>query len=169
MTLFREKMQEVGMSMLPIILIVVVLNWTLVPLEPQVFTAFLLGAVLVFMGLTVFLFGADLGIGEMGNHMGSSLAKTNNFRLVVIVGALLGFLITVAEPDLHILGNQIQTATQNALSSYSIVGVVSVGVGFMLAIGLTRTIRRWPLYRAFIGFYGLIFLISLFEIGRAHV
>jgi hypothetical protein len=161
-TLFREKMQEVGMSMLPIILIVVVLNWTLVPLEPQVFTAFLLGAVLVFMGLTVFLFGADLGIGEMGNHMGSSLAKTNNFRLVVIVGALLGFLITVAEPDLHILGNQIQTATQNALSSYSIVGVVSVGVGFMLAIGLTRTIRRWPLYRVFIGFYGLIFLISLF-------
>ena len=71
------------------------------------------------MGLTVFLFGVDLGIGEMGNHMGSSLAKTNNFRLVVIAG-LTGFLITVAEPDLHILSNQIQTATQNALSSYSI-------------------------------------------------
>lgn len=150
------------MSMLPIVLIVVVLNFTLVPLEPQVFNAFILGAVFVFFGLAIFLFGADLGIGEMGEHMGSSLAKTNKFKLVIGAGALLGFLITVAEPDLHILGNQIQTATEGVISSFSIVGVVSIGVGIMLSIGLARTIRRWPLHWVFVISYSIIFLLGIF-------
>ncbi len=162
MTLFREKLQEVGMSMLPIVLIVIIVNFTLVPLETPVFGAFVLGAVFVFVGLAIFLFGADLGIGEMGEHMGSGLARTNNFPLVLGVGALLGFLITVAEPDLHILGTQIQTATQNAITSFSIVGVVSIGVGLMLAVGLARTIRRWPLHIVFVVFYGIIFVIGIF-------
>lgn len=162
MSLFREKLQEVGMSMLPIVLIVIIVNFTLVPLESDVFSAFLLGAVLVFFGLAIFLFGADLGIGEMGEHMGSSLAKTNKLPLVLGVGALLGFIITFAEPDLHILGGQIQNATQGAISSISIVGVVSVGVGVMLMIGLARTIRRWPLHLVFVISYGIIFLLGIF-------
>lgn len=162
MSLFREKLQEVGMSMLPILVIVVILNFTLVPLPRQVFFAFLLGAVFVFVGLAIFLLGADLGIGLMGEHMGVTLARTNKFKLVLFVGAILGLLITIAEPDLHILGAQIQNATSGALSSSTIVLVVSTGVSIMLAVALATSIRRWPLKFVFLLFYGMILILSFF-------
>lgn len=162
MSLLQEKLREVAMSMMPIVLIVLIVNWTFVPLETHVFQAFLLGAFLVLIGLSIFLFGADLGIGEMGDHMGSSLARRNHFILVLVVGAILGFLITVAEPDLQILGAQIQNASANAISSWSIVLVVSAGVAVMLAIGLARSIIKWPLKYVFAIFYGIILILSFF-------
>ena len=148
--------------MAPIVGIVLLLHVTIVPLEPLVLQAFLLGSLLVLLGLAIFLLGADLGIGEMGDHMGSSLAKRGSFTLVLAVGAVLGFLVTVAEPDLQILGMQIQNATADALSGRTIVFVVSTGVAVMLAIALARVIRRWPLKWVFAGFYGLILILSFF-------
>lgn len=162
MSLLREKLKEVGMSMFPIILIVLIVHLTIVPLESHVFSAFLLGAVLVYLGLSIFLFGADLGIGEMGNHMGSSLVATNKLHLAVITGVILGFLITVAEPDLHILATQIQTATDGAVSSISILVVVSAGVAMMIGIAILGLIRRWRLSVLFAISYGSILILSFF-------
>lgn len=162
MSLLQAKLKEVGMSMLPIVLIVLILNWTYVPLDGRTFQAFLLGAFLVLIGLAIFLFGADLGIGDMGDHMGSSLARRNKFILVLGVGALLGFLITVAEPDLQILGDQIQSASSAAIQSRDIVLYVSLGVGVMLAIGLARAIKKWPLNRVFAISYGVILILAFF-------
>lgn len=162
MNLFREKLQEVGMSMLPILAIVLVLNFTLVPLPREVLVAFLVGAVFVFLGLAIFLLGADLGIGEMGEHMGVSLARTNKFSLVLIVGAIIGLLITIAEPDLHILGGQIENATGGSIASLTIVLVVSLGVALMLAVAQARSIKHWPLKFVFLGFYLVILILSFF-------
>lgn len=148
--------------MAPIVGIVLLLHFTIVPLKPLALQAFLLGSILVLLGLAIFLLGADLGIGEMGDHMGTSLAKRGSFILVLAVGAVLGFLVTVAEPDLQILGMQIQNATADALSGRTIVFVVSAGVAVMLAIALARVIRRWPLKWVFAGFYGLILILSFF-------
>src|SRR5699024_11570033 len=90
---------------------------------------FLVGSIFIIIGLGIFLFGADLGISPIGQLMGETIAKTNKSYFVGGFGFILGFLITIAEPDLQILANQVNDATGNLISSSSILIVVSIGVG----------------------------------------
>ena len=163
MNVLITKLKEVVASVLPITLIVVILNFTITPLETTDFIRFLIGALFVFIGLTIFLIGVDVGITAIGNHMGSALAKSNKVWLVVIAGLVLGFFISIAEPDLHILAEQVGIVTAGGISKSSIVINVSIGVGVMMAIGLLRIVFSIPLKITFTIFYGLIFILSLFS------
>ena len=111
MNLLLKRFKEVSLSVLPITLIVTILNFTLVPIDADMLIRFIIGAVFVIIGLALFLFGADTGIGPIGQLMGETIAKTNKSYLVGILGFILGFLITIAEPDLQILANQVNSET----------------------------------------------------------
>ena len=147
--------------MLPITFLVVLLNFTVVPLELDVFVRFLLGALFVILGLGIFLFGAELGVGPIGGLMGKAVAKSNNTWIVGGLGFLLGFLITIAEPDLQILAAQIELASGGLIASVAILLVVSVGVGIMVSIGLLRILFGKPLNKLFTLFYLFIFILGL--------
>ncbi len=77
--------------------------------------------------------------------MGSIIAKTNKIWKIVISGLILGFIISIAEPDLHILAGQVDFVTTGLISKLSIVIVVSIGIGIMLSLGLARIVRGTPL------------------------
>ncbi|NLV82445.1 MAG: DUF1538 family protein, partial [Synergistaceae bacterium] len=111
MNALTEKTKEVLFAVLPITLIVTFLNFTFTPLETNLYLRFLVGALLIVVGLTVFLLGVDIGITPIGNRMGTSIAKTNKLWIVVTAGLILGFAISVAEPDLHILAHQVRMVT----------------------------------------------------------
>ena len=138
MNLLLDKFKEVSYSVLPISALVIILRFTLVPLEAGMFARFIIGTVLVILGLGIFLFGVDIGVIAIGNAMGETAAKSNRVSIVVLLGFFLGFLITVAEPDLQILANQVNEASGNKISSALILVVVAIGVGIMLALGLLR-------------------------------
>lgn len=138
MGLLLDKFKEVMASVLPITLIVLLLSFTLVPIPQDMLFRFIFGALLIIAGLAIFLWGAELGVQEMGEQFGKMVARSNGYAPVAILGFLLGFLITVAEPDLLILGNQISDATSGLLNAWTIVIVVSIGVGIMVAVGLFR-------------------------------
>ena len=162
MNILLDKFKEVLFAVLPITVIVLILNFTLTPLETSVLIRFLLGAVLIIFGLSVFLFGVDLGINPIGALMGSTLAKSNKILVVSVAGLVLGFFISVAEPDLHILAGQVDSVTSGLISSVSIVTIVSVGIGIMLSFGLVRIVYNIPLYKVLTIVYALIFLLALF-------
>ncbi len=162
MSVFSEKLKEVLFSVLPITVIVLVLNFTLTPLETPLIVRFLMGAVLIIFGLTVFLIGVDIGITPIGNNMGSAIAKTNKLWMVAIAGLMLGFFISVAEPDLHILAGQVDAVTSGLISKGSIVIIVSIGIACMLAIGLARIVYNFPLYKLLTILYGIILVLALF-------
>ena len=122
---------------------------------------FLIGAMLVIVGLGVFLFGAHIGIGPIGNLMGEAIAKTNKVHLVGILGFILGFFITIAEPDLQILARQVNLASGGKLSSSLILIVVSIGVGIMVAIGLLRILYGKPLNKIFTVVYFIILILGI--------
>ena len=122
---------------------------------------YIIGAIFVILGLGIFLFGAHLGIGPIGNLMGETIAKTNNVYLVGILGFILGFLITIAEPDLQILANQVNMASGGIVSSSLILIVVSIGVGVMVGVGLLRILFGRPLNRLFTLVYFIIFILAL--------
>ncbi len=72
-----NKLKEVLSSVLPITILVLLLNFTILPLERSLLIPFLIGSILIIIGLTIFLLGVDIGITPVGKLMGSSLARTN--------------------------------------------------------------------------------------------
>ena len=161
-----EKFREVLMAVLPITIIVAILNYSLTPLGTHLFLRFLAGAVSIVVGLSIFLLGVDIGITPIGNHMGSSIAKTNKLWIVVIAGLILGFAISVAEPDLHILAQQVESITSGNIEKITIVIVVSAGIAIMLSLGFVRIVFNMALNRILTVLYLLVFLLAYFTPGE---
>lgn len=161
MSILLKQLKDVSLSVFPITLLVVILSFSLVPIESVMLIRFLIGAVFVIIGLGIFLFGAHLGIEPIGHLMGETVAKTNKMYLVGILGFILGFLITIAEPDLQILANQVNLASGGIIPSTLILIVVSIGVGLMIGIGLLRILFEKPLNKLFTLIYFIIFFLGL--------
>lgn len=160
MNILLEKLKEVTLSVLPITLLVFILHFTAVPIESEMLARFIIGAVFVVLGLGLFLFGAHIGIGPIGNLMGWTIARTNKSYLVGLLGFILGFLITIAEPDLQILADQVNLASGGIIPSLLILVVVSIGVGIMVAIGLLRILYGKPLNKIFTFTYFIILVLG---------
>ncbi len=161
MNILLEKLKEVTLSVLPITLLVIILNFTLVPLDKATLVRFTVGAAVLVVGLGIFLFGAQIGIVPIGRLMGETIARTNKMHVVAILGFVLGFLITAAEPDVQILSQQVDLATGGVVSSGLFLVVVSVGVGIMVAVGLARILYSKPLNVVFTVAYLVILLAGL--------
>lgn len=162
MNLLTTKFKEVLYAVLPITVIVLILHFSLTPLEPFLLFRFIIGAVLIIIGLSIFLLGVDIGITPIGQSMGAALAKSNKVWIIGIAGLLLGFFISIAEPDLHILAGQVDMVTSGQISKSSIVIVVSLGIGLLIATGLLRIVFNIPLYKMLTVIYLLIFVLAIF-------
>lgn len=148
--------------MAPVTFLVLLLHFTIVPLDATMLYRFLLGVLLIIIGLTIFLFGVDLGVTPIGAHMGNTIAKSNKVWIVAVSGLFLGFFISVAEPDLHILAGQVSQVTSQAIGKSTLVVVVSIGIALMLTLGLFRVIYNKSLRLLFTLLYAVILLLSLF-------
>lgn len=122
---------------------------------------FVVGSIVVIIGLGIFLFGVEIGVSPIGNLMGRTIAKTNKSWIVAMLGFVLGFIVTIAEPSLQILAQQIEAVSQGVLSSWLILIVVSIGVGIMVALGLLRILFSLKLNRFFLIAYGFIFVLAI--------
>ena len=152
-----EKLKEALAAVLPIVTLVLVLSMTAAPIPSGVMLSFLLGAFLLILGMMFFSVGAEVAMEPMGGHIGARVTKTRNLRLILILGFVLGVLITVSEPDLQVLAGQVQS-----IPSLTLILCVAVGVGGFLVLALVRIFFRIPLRLLLFGFYvlilGLIFL-----------
>lgn len=157
-----SKFKEASLSVLPIILVVLLLNFTIISIDNLLIIRFLIGALLVVVGLAVFLLGVDIGIAPLGSLTGMSLAKTNKLWVVLIAGVILGFFISIAEPGLMVLVNQIELVTLGQISGISILMVVSIGLAIMLSLGFLRIFYNIPLYKILIVLYLIIFGLAMF-------
>lgn len=155
------KFKEVLFSVLPILFIVLILNFTIVPMDNRLIIRFLIGSLFVVIGLTIFLLGVDIGVTPLGSLTGTSLAKSNKLWLVLIAGLILGFFISIAEPGLMILANQVNLVTSGQISGMSILIIVSVGMALMIALGFIRILYNIPLYKFLMASYLLIFGLAL--------
>lgn len=162
MKVIAGKFKDVVLAVLPITVIVLLLHFTLTPLETSALIRFLLGSLLIVLGLSLFLIGVDIGITPLGSQTGSSLAKTNKLWILIVAGLVLGFFTSVAEPGLMVLANQVGSVTSGQISSTSILIVVSVGLAILLSLGFVRITRNIPLHLMLAILYGFVFIMSLF-------
>ena len=157
-----SKFKEVLFSILPISVLVLILNFTVSPIDTTLIIRFFIGSLFVIFGLTIFLLGVDIGITPLGGLTGTSLAKTNKLWIVLIAGLILGFFISIAEPGLMVLANQVDLVTLGQISGISILVIVSIGLAIMLALGFLKIFYNIPLYKILIVLYLIIFGLSIF-------
>lgn len=158
-----DKLKEVLMSVLPITFIVLILHFTISPLETDMLYAFLFGSALVIIGLTVFLFGIDQGLEPIGHGVGDTITHLNSYAVIITVSLILGFFVSYAEPDLHILAKQVNSVTSGQFNNTLMVMAVSVGLGIMMTLGMLRILKNIRLKYVFAAAYALILILSLFS------
>lgn len=163
MNLLTDKFKEVISSVLPIVVIVGILSIFFVDVSGPMLTRFGIGAVFLVIGLTIFLFGVDVGMEPIGKQMGETVVHGNSRKFAIIISFIIGFAVTIAEPDLLILGQQISSATGGGLNAQLIVFIVSLGVGTMIATGVYRVLKSFGIKYFFLIVYGIILLLSFFS------
>lgn len=156
-----QKFKETLTSVLPIVAIVLVLGMTVAPLGKLVIIRFVAGAVLLIFGLTIFLMGVDIGILPTGQRCGAALTSKRSLPLLLSVAFVIGFMVTIAEPDVQVLANQIKGVSQS-VSKWTLILMIAVGVGFFVMLGLLRTIvsfsLRWVLIFSYLILFALAFI-----------
>lgn len=162
MNILLELVKDNTKAVVPIAIIVLLLNFTLVPLGLALVLRFLAGAVLIIIGVSLFLFGVEIGITPLGSLTGASLVKTNKLFIVLLTALVLGFFISVAEPGLMVLAQQVDFVTLSAISSWDLLVVVSIGLASMVALGFLRVFLNISLKLFLLACYIVIFVLALF-------
>ena len=155
----REKIWEALLSALPITLIVYGLA-LLTPwfnLTGTELITFSIGAVLLVVGIGMFNLGADLAMTPMGSHVGAGLSRQRKLGLLLSVCFVLGMLITIAEPDLQVLAEQVGAVMNGTVLIYA----VGTGVGAFLLVAILRIVFRKTLSNILMLFYMLLFALAL--------
>ena len=153
-----EKLKDACLAVFPICGIILLLHFTIAPLSGSTLAVMFVGMLMLFIGLTLFSIGVELALMPMGQHVGSSLISSKKLPLIFIVLFIFGFIITVAEPDLSVLANQV-----SSIPNMTLILGISVGVGIFLMLAVARILFHWPLGRVLAVAYPLAFIIAIFS------
>ena len=155
-----HKFKETAVSVLPVMAIVFLLGFTIVPLEPALLLRFFISGILLIVGLTIFLLGVDLGIQPMGERSGAELTKRKNLSFLLVTAFVIGFIVTVAEPDIQVFGDQVRGIFP-FVNKLAFTFVIAGGVGLFIMLGLLRTVTnlslKWTLFISYTILFVLIF------------
>ena len=153
----KEKLKEALQAVLPIIGLVLLLSFTIAPISPSILLCFLIGGILLIAGIVFFTLGAELAMSPMGERVGTAMTQSKKLWVVVALSFLLGFIITISEPDLQILANQVPSVPNMVL-----IITVALGVGLFLALALVRIRYKISLSVLLIICYAALILTSFF-------
>ena len=154
----KAKIQEALVSTLPVTMIVYALQLTpLLNLNMVELLTFTIGAVMLVLGIGMFSLGADLAMTPMGSHMGAGLSRQKKLGLLIFVCFLMGMLITIAEPDLQVLANQVSAVMNGTVLIYA----VGIGVGAFLMVAVLKIVFQKSLSHILMLFYMLLFATAL--------
>lgn len=156
-SLLMEKLRESVASVLPITLIVAFLCLFFVPVSSGLMLSFLIGSVMIIIGMALFTIGSDVSMTQMGNHIGAKLTKSRKLWLILTLSFVLGFIITLAEPDLQVLATNAPAIDKTVL-----ILTVSVGVGLFLLVSMLRILFSISLKWLLIIFYAALFILAAF-------
>jgi hypothetical protein len=153
----REKTRESISAVVPIVIIVLLLGFTIAPLSPGILVEFLIGSVLVIVGMMFFTLGAEISMTPMGERVGGAMLRTRKLWKIMLIGFVLGVVITISEPDLQVLAGQVPSVPNMVL-----ILSVAVGVGVFLVIALLRILFGIPLAPLLLVFYAIVFILAMF-------
>ncbi len=147
----REKTMESLSAVLPITGIVLLISVFLVPMELGSLVMFVVGAVMLILGMGFFQLGAEMAMTPIGEGIGVQISRTRSIVLVLLTGFVMGAIITISEPDLQVLAQQVPSVPNRVL-----ILTVAVGVGLFLALAIVRIKFQVDLSKMLMILYGLL-------------
>ncbi len=158
----RDNFYEVLMAVLPITLVTAILQVSVISLPTVLFLRFLLGSLMVMVGLTLFLQGVKIGLLPMGETIGAELPQKAHLAIILPVAFMLGFLVTVAEPDVRVLAYQVDLVSEGTIAKDILILAVALGVAIFVCMALLRIILGFPIAYLLAGGYTIVILLSFF-------
>ena len=155
--LLMEKIRESLRATLPITAIVLALAVTIAPLTPGTLVLFLFGALLLVVGMGLFTLGVDMSMIPMGDGIGVAISRAKKIAPPLLVCLILGIVVTVAEPDLQVLAEQLPT-----VPNLTLILAVALGVGVFLVLSQVRMLLHIPLSHTLVFFYVIVFFLAYF-------
>ncbi|MGB9938792.1 DUF1538 domain-containing protein [Methanosarcina sp.] len=158
----KEIFQEVVQAVFPLTLAVVLLMLIFVGISFDDLISFLIATVLTVIGMTFFLTGVKLSMLPIGEAIGADLPKHNSLAFIALVVFFLSFLTTMAEPNVKVLSNMVDSALQGSLDTDLLIFSIAFGVGFLMAISILRIIYGVSIRYLFTAGYSIILVLSFF-------
>lgn len=157
---FQEKLSETLKAVIPILAIVLILCFTIAPIPPSILVSFLLGATLLIVGMLLFNVGVELSMTPIGERVGAIMTRSKKVLVVVLVSFIMGFAITISEPDLQVLAEQVPS-----VPNLTLILAVAAGVAAFLVLAILRMLFGIPLSYLLVFFYVIIFVLTFFVPG----
>jgi len=167
-----QKLKEACRDLFPIVLVITVFQLAIIRQPFPELLEVLIGAVLVVIGLMLFVQGLEMGLFPIGETLAFAFARKGSLLWLLLFGFGLGFSTTVAEPALIAITQEaakvvaeadIISPGESARASYAL-GLrltVAVSVGLAIAIGIIRILRGWPVHYLIIAGYMIVILMTL--------
>ena len=154
---FLSKLKESAISVFPVALIVFLLNLSpLVSFDWDELLIFLASAAVLILGMGFFNLGADIAMTPMGEQVGAGLSKSRKIGLLLAVCFVMGVFITVAEPDLTVLAEQVSEVMNGSV----LIVTVGLGVGLFLVLAILKILFKKSLASLLMFFYMLLFALA---------
>lgn len=161
----KQTFMEVVQAIFPLTLTVVVLMLLFVGTAMDDLISFLMATVLTIVGMTFFLTGVKLSMLPIGEAIGADLPNHNSLAFITVIVFLLSFLTTIAEPNVKVLSNMVDSALQGSLDTNLLVISIAFGVGFLMAISILRIVYGVSIRYLFTAGYSIILVLSFFVLA----
>ena len=158
--IFMSNVAGVVLALLPVLVVFIPFQFFLIKLPKKEFKTIIIGIVTVFFGLLIFITAIDYGFAFAGKYIGGVFldpAKPEWFRwLLLLVGFILGISITLSEPAVTVLGEQLEELTSGHIKKMTIRITLAIGIGFASLICMVKILTQINI---------LYFLIPLYAIA----
>lgn len=132
--------KEVLIALSPILVLYLIMNVFIFKQRKRSFISILVGFIITYIGLVLFLAGANMGFLTFGSNFGSEIAKTSYSWLLIPIGFLFGMVIVIAEPAVHVLNNQVSSITDDRITRKTMMLALAAGNGIAVSLAIVRVL-----------------------------
>lgn len=158
----KDTFKEVLITIVPMSALILLISAIFAPMDSDMLISFIGGVIMMTIGMTFFLFGANISMMEVGSRFGSFIVQKRSMLWLIGLGFVVGLVVTIAEPDLQVLASQVNNVSGGDVGRILLTGMVGVGVGIFLVFALLRIVLRKSLYMMLLIGYLSVFTLSLF-------
>ncbi|MGD9605632.1 MAG: DUF1538 domain-containing protein [Bacilli bacterium] len=160
---FKSFSISIGLALLPFLLFFIIFQVLVIKTSKREVIKILIGFVFTFIGLVLFLTGANYGLLDLGGQIGETIVKSSDSWLFIPMGMILGFVIVAAEPAVGVLTKQVEEMTSGAIPKRMLTITLSIGIAIAVGLAALRILTGWPLLYFLLPGY-LIALLLTFKV-----
>lgn len=160
------NLSGVALALIPVVLVFIPFQILFIKQPKKEFIDILLGTVVVFVGLLIFLSGIDYGFAFTGKYIGEVFLDPSRpewFKwLILIIGFILGAAITLSEPAVTVLGEQLEEITNGHIRKLTIRMTLAIGIGFASLLSMVKILTEVNILYFLVPLYAIALIMMKF-------